>query len=345
MIRAIIGVVALLLIVGGIVGGVYYWNKIKGPEEVPTVAEGPEVALGDEALDVSDAEIPGEIVPGGDEAPVPGDDVEEVVIPIGEEEAPVDLSGEDIVLAPEDTEGTGRALAPEGGREETRPLGEIPADEGSSDITAIEPMPEPTAAPEPTAVPETPSGPSTEAVEPAPAPTATPIPTTPVETPAPAPTVAAGNYQVYTIAPVSATKLKEIEGAMKPLRVTLRKQEIGAQQRQAYRVALGYYRTKQEADGWARQYLKPRSIQYYVYPAQGMYSIQLGVYAERANVDRKLRELYQQFQGWRLPLRTEVTMLNTKAYQLSVRGITESLAKQVQNTLFRLRVPAELAGI
>ena len=61
MIRAIIGVVALLLIVGGIVGGVYYWNKIKEPEETPAVVEGPDVALGDEALDVSDAEIPGEI--------------------------------------------------------------------------------------------------------------------------------------------------------------------------------------------------------------------------------------------------------------------------------------------
>ena len=343
MIRAIIGVVALLLIVGGIVGGVYYWNKIKGPEEVPTVAEGPEVALGDEALDVSDAEIPGEIVPEGDEALVPGDDAGEVVIPIGEE-APVDLSGEDIVPVTGDTEGAARALAPEGSREEN-PVVEIPDDEGTSDVTAIEPMPEPTVMPEPTEIPETPSEPSTEAVEPVPAPTATPIPTTPVVTPTPAPTAPPGNYQVYTTAPVSGTKVKEIEGAMKPLHVTLRKQEIGSQQRQGYRVALGYYRTKQEADGWARQYLRPRKIQYYVYPVQGMYSIQLGVYTQRANVDRKIRELYQQFQGWRLPLRTEMTMLDTKAYKLSVRGITESLAKQVQNVLYRLQVPAELAGI
>ena len=341
MIRAIIGVVALLLIVGGIIGGVYYWNKIKEPENVPVVAEDPELALGDEALDVSDAEIPGEdIIPGMDEAPASDDDGE-VVIPIGEEEAPVDLSGGDIAPVPEDDDATARGLT----RKEN-PIPETPVeDEGTSVVTAIEPVaatpvPEPTPVPEATSVPE-----SAAKVEPIPAPTATPIPTTPVETPAPVPTVKAGNYRVYTTAPVPASKLPQIEGAMKPLRVILQKQQIATQQRQAYRVALGYYRTKQEAKAWARQYLSPKKIDYYVYPVQGMYSIQLGVYTERSNIDGVYRSLYQQFPGWRLPLRTEVMMLDTKAYQLSVRGITQSLAKQVQDTLFRLQVPAELAGI
>lgn len=344
MIRAIIGVVALLLIVGGIVGSVYYWDQMKGgSEEVTTVAEGPEVALGDEALDVSEAEIPGDIVPGEDDALLPGDDIDEVVIPIGEE-APVDLSGEDLTLpVPEDTEGTGRALVVEGEREEN-PVVEAPVTEETSETTTIvEPVAETTTAPEV----ETTSPPEVESisVEPVPAPTSTPIPTTPVKKSTPAPTVAAGNYQVYTTGPVLEAQVKEIERAMKPLHVTLQKRQVGTQQRQAYRVALGYYRTKEEAKGWARQYLSPRKIQYYIYPVQGMYSIQLGVFAERANVDRKLRELYQQFQGWRLPLRTEITMLNTKSYQLSVRGITENMAKKVQNALYRMRVPAELAGI
>jgi hypothetical protein len=340
MIRAIIGVVALLLIVGGIVGGVYYWNKINGPEEVPVVAEGPDVALGDEALDVSDAEIPGEIVPGADEIPATEGETDEVVIPIGEEEAPVDLAGEDIFPGAEGGDATARGLT----REENPVVPDTPVDDGESAVTAIEPVantPVPTATP----IPEATSAPEPASVEPAPAPTATPIPTTPVNTPVPAPTVATGNYRVYTTAPVPASKLHAIESAMKPLHVTLQKQPIATQQRQAYRVSLGYYRTKQEAKAWASQYLAPRKIDNYVYAVQGMYSIQLGVFTERASIDRVYRSLYQHFPGWRLPLRTEITMLDTKAYQLSVRGITENLAKQVQNAMLRLQVPAELAGI
>ena len=183
--------------------------------------------------------------------------------------------------------------------------------------------------------------------------TATPIQAaTPIPIPTPSPMqtttpglLPSGNYGVYTTAPVSASKLKEIDAAMKPLNVVLKRQQIGTKQKQAYRVSLGYYKTKQKAEDWANQYLSPKKIDYYAYPVQGMYSLQLGVYKEKATIDIAYRRLYEQFPNWRLPLRTEVTMLNTKAYQLSIRGITEETAKQVQNVLFRLQVPSEIGGI
>ncbi|PIE30748.1 hypothetical protein CSA57_01950 [candidate division KSB3 bacterium] len=357
MIRAIIGIIALLLIIGGIIGGVYHWNKLKESEKAPTVSEGPEVALGDDALNLSDAEIPGEIVPEEDGVPVPDENTGEVLIPLGDTE-PAELVEEEILPMPEEAEDTiDRSL-----REEN-PVPKHPVitdqSEGQSTVTAIEPVastPLPTTTPMPTTpMPTTPmppptSTPQTATIEPVPVPTATPVSATttpPVSTPTPVPmpTMEAGNYGVYTIAPVPASKLHAIDNAMKPLHVVLRKQQTVSQQRQAYRVSLGYYRTKSEAKAWARRYLAPKKIDNYVYAVQGMYSIQLGVYAEQTSIDRIYRLLHQEFPGWSLPLRTETTLLGTTSYRLSVRGITERLAKQVQNALFRLQVPSELVGI
>lgn len=333
MIRAAIAVLALLIIVGGVVGGVYYWNKLKEPEVAPITEGGPELALGDATLEVTEAEEPLDVEPivSDDEAG------QEVVVPIGEE-VPIDLS-EDALPVPD----SGRAISeqpvasetPSAPQPEITQPAEAPA-EGTSGVTGLQPI-EIT----PTPVPPAPT----------PVPISTPIPTTPVVSPTPvpvatpAPAIPAGNYSVYTFSPVSESTLSTVRKAMKPLGVNLKEEKVGQQNIQAYRVAIGYFTTKQQAESWARTNFKPRSVQYYVFPAQGMYSIQVGVFSQRQNVDRKIRDLYQKFPGWRLPIRTEMTTIGRATYHLSIRRIPESLARKVQNELVRVGVQAELAGI
>lgn len=324
MIRAAIAVLALLIIVGGVVGGVYYWNKLKEPEVAPVTEGGPELALGDATLEVTEAEEPVDVEPilSDDEAG------QEVVVPIGEE-VPIDLS-EDALPVPEPGRGISEQPVASETPREPRPEITQPAEVIGLQPIEITPTPVPPA--------------------PTPVPTSAPIPTTPVVTPVPVPVVTptpaipVGNYSVYTFSPVSESKLSTVRKAMKPLGVNLKEEKVGQQNIQAYRVAIGYFTTKQQAESWARTSFKPKGVQYYVYPAQGMYSIQVGVFSQRQNVDRKIRDLYQKFPGWRLPIRTEMTTIGRATYNLSIRRIPESLARKVQNELVRLGVQAELSG-
>jgi hypothetical protein len=82
-----------------------------------------------------------------------------------------------------------------------------------------------------------------------------------------------------------------------------------------------------------------------VYPVQGMFSIQVGVYSQQQNVEPAMRELYRKFQGGRLPIRTEMTNITTPAYELSIRKITQSLAQKIQSTLFQMGIDAHVTGM
>jgi hypothetical protein len=157
-------------------------------------------------------------------------------------------------------------------------------------------------------------------------------------TPGPAP----GDYSVRTLEPVFKSQLTVVRKAMNALGVQLQEQKTGQQRLQAYRVAVGYFRTKAEADSWAQYNFRPRGIDYYVYPVQGMYSIQVGVYAKEQNVEPAMRELYRKYQGGRLPVRREITAITKPAYHLSLSHVTESLAKKVWNELIRLGIQAEI---
>jgi hypothetical protein len=125
----------------------------------------------------------------------------------------------------------------------------------------------------------------------------------------------------------------------------LQEQKAEQQQLQAYRIAVGYFQTKAEAESWAQYNFRPRGISYYVYPAQGMFSIQLGVYAQQQNVDAAMQEFYRKYQGGRLPIRTEMATIAKQAYHLSLDQITKSLAEKVWEKLTRLGIQAEISGI
>jgi hypothetical protein len=132
---------------------------------------------------------------------------------------------------------------------------------------------------------------------------------------------------------------------MNGLGVKLKEQKTGQQHTQAYRVAVGYFRTKAEAESWAQYNFKPRGVAYYVYPAQNMYSIQVGVYSHPQNVEMAMRQLYQKFPGWRLPIRREVTTITKATYNLSISRISRSLADKIWRELSRLGVQAEISGV
>jgi hypothetical protein len=158
--------------------------------------------------------------------------------------------------------------------------------------------------------------------------------------------VVAGNYAVRTLQPVAQSQLSTLDKAMQSLGVRLKRDQAGQQRIQATRVAVGYFRTKQEATAWANNNFRPKRIEYFVYQTpQRMFSIQVGVFSNQRNVENKLRELHQKFPGWRLPTRTEPIFMTRSIYYLSVRGITETLARKVQDTFFRMRIPAELSRI
>lgn len=246
---------------------------------------------------------------------------------------------------PTTTSGSERPQVPETASEVT--IGTIPTTEvvETSPLGLVEATPTPISTQDPTKPDATP----TPVSEVTPTPTASvatptpgPVPTTPVVTPTPGP--AAGRFSVVTLTPVLETQLQNVRKAMRQLGVQLQEQRIGQQRLQAYRVALGYFRLKSDAASWAQTHLRPKGLEYFVYPAQGMYSIQLGVFTQQQSVDQKMQELYQKFPGWRLPLRTEMVNIPTFHYRLSIQGITESLARKIQDTLFRMKIQAELTG-
>ncbi len=328
IIRIVIGVLILLIVAGGIFAGVQYWKK---QQEAQTSPDETEVALIDEALTVPD-ETEG---PEADIGPeLPSDETASRAVEAPTEagtipEEPVDLStDEPEPLIPEEAPDV-PVSATEPAPRPTRPVESVPdAGPEVSEITVEKGKTTPTPKPKPT--------------EP---PAPTPVPTTPVVTPTPTP--ASGNYSVRTLVPVLESRLQAVRSAMQRIGVsTLQEQKTGQQQRiQAYRVAIGYFRTKSDATSWARTYFRPKGIEYFVYPVQGMYSIQVGVYTQQQNVDRKMRELYRKFPGWRLPNRVETTSLTRSTYHLSIGKITEMLARKVQDTLVGMGIQAELAGI
>ena len=351
--KIVIGLLALLILVGGIVGGVVYWNKLNAPE--PTVAE---TAIGDDAIEAP------ETAPAADLAP---DAAGETAAPDAAEEQPApDAAGE--TAAPEEVAAPEEAAAPEVGEEvevsldeeaPTEAAEEIQPDAAATDRSVAErPVERPsTAVREPRnvvgeVVDTTPVTTSTEgtattqgvAIEPV----VTPTPTQPpaaTPTPAVTPVIPKGNYAISTTTPVLGSQLPQVRKAMSRLGVQLAEQKGNQYPQQAYRVAIGYFVQKIEADNWARTYLRPKNMKYQVYPVQGMYSIQVGVYTNRENVDRMISQLYQAFPGWRLPVRTEMTTITQSTYLLSLRGIPETLARQIQSELYRLGITADILRI
>ncbi len=339
--KIVIGLLALLVLVGGIVGGVIYWNKLNAPE--PTVTQ---TAIGDDALDVPETSPATDVAPDAavdQTAPDAPATTDETTFPEVNEEAnpevEVSIDEETPTEAVEeiqpDAAVADRSVAerpverPSNATREPRTVVGEPADttpvnpptEGTSEIQGIEIEPVATPTPAPTTPPQ-----------------ATPTPVT-------TPVIPKGNYAISTTTPILSSQLPQIRKAMSRLGVQLAEQKGNAYPQQAYRVSIGYFVQKAEADNWARTYLRPQKIAYSVYPAQGMYSIQVGVYTNRENVDRQISKLYQAFPGWRLPVRTEMTTIQQSTYALSLRGIPETLARQIQSELFRVGITADILRI
>lgn len=360
--RIIISALALIIIAAAAVSGYLWWTKHKAA--APTETE-TEIALADKAL----GEIPETTEPGGVIQPVAstGETTTPAEVPAGEVTGPIDLStnqtGPEVpVIGAETTSRSVAIPSTTDSPRETRPITTsttetLPVITETSETTG-ETVPttevidtstlglvEATPTPIPTTIPTTPVAtptPTPTSTTPSVTPTPGPVPTTPAITPTPGP--APGRFSVVTLTPVLESQLQTVRNAMRRLGVQLQEQRTGQQRLQAYRVSLGYFRTKAEATSWAQTNLRPKNIDYFVYPAQGMHSIQLGVFTQQRSVDQKMQELYQKFPGWRLPLRTEMTSLATFQYQLSIRGITENLARKIQDTLFRMGIQSELTG-
>ncbi len=334
---AIIAVIILLLIGAGIFAVYHFWlsqpgdvTPGKGEESVPIV---------------SDADEPGADLLGDISEPEESFGVD----PLSEDTGSRALEAPETIADPVETPSEASLEEPLDlslGNAEPEILGGTPED--ASPVVDVEPTPVPAETPrreeQPVAI--TVERPTSEA---APEPTAAPktMAATSISTPVPAQTAGDyGDYSVNTLNPVFESKLPAIRTAMKKLGVKLQEQRAGRQQNiQAYRVAIGYFRTKAEATSWAQNYLRSRKIDYFVYPVQRMYSIQVGVYTQQQNVEKKMRELYQKFPGWRLPVRNERTMIAKASYHLSINKITEALGRNIQNTLVRMGVQAQLAGI
>lgn len=344
--RLIIGVITLLVVAALVFAGLYSWNKMKASK----APEGEtEIALNDRALgeipDTTQPEV--ELAPDLPSEEVPGPEVEapelEVEAPseieIAAPEEPVDLSLPDIeptikveVQEVPEAPSVSSPAAISTPPRETRPTTAQPA--------ATRP-----GQPSELVVTEAVAGPASTPIPAAPVPAkpapAKPAPTKPAISPAAA--LPAGDFSVHTLVPVLETQLSAVRKSMQSLGVRLQEQRIGQQQVQAHRIAVGFFRTKQEATTWAQANFRPKGVTYYVYPVQGMYSIQVGVYTQQPNVERAIRELYGKFPGWRLPVRTEMITITKAFYNLSIRNITESLARKVQDALVRLGIQAELA--
>jgi len=334
--RIIFIVVGALVVIGAVLGGYYGWNKLKGSE---TVQEETEISLVEEGL----GEIPDTAEGiGGPEADLGPNEIGDQATELTAEDT-TDTEG--IPLETEPTLEEGLDLEP------TDISGDLSEAPGTRDITEIDvtPVPRETRPPDEQAGtrPEgQPSETATVAEKTVPATTKTTSPAAaaaPALTPTPAP--APGNYTVSTIEPVSKSQLATVRKAMMSLGVQLQERKTERQNLSAYRIAVGYFRTKAEAESWAYYNFRPRGIDYYVYPVQRMFSIQVGVYSQQQNVELAMRELYRKYQGGRLPIRTEMTTITKLAYELSIRRITKSLADKIWRELTRLGIQAEISGM
>ena len=337
MLRTILIIAAVVVVLGILVGAGVYWYTSQHKEA--------------DSQDVT-------------EIPVQGDGLGTIPEATGIEPELGELPGD-----------SGRSLeAPAG---ESNLFGEQPAETGAGDVGSLEPgnaagsltaeatgeITEPdtpaTVPPRETRPPENPrvrpvTAPQTEATatpvpEPTSASTPQPVATTappatqaPASTPMPAP--APGTYSVRTIQAVPEARLASVRKAMSSLNVTLQEQKTGQYSVQAHKLALGYFRTKAEAVSWASSNLRPKGVNYFVYQVQNMHSIQVGVYAEKSNVDKAQRSLYEKFPGWRLPLRVEPVTLSKAAYTLSISNIHPDLADNIWRKLNQLGIQAEING-
>lgn len=327
--------VVIAIIVGGVILGRPYIQKLMAPKPAPQETEVSldEKGLGElpeatEGIGTETALLPNEIGEQATESPPEeATDSEDIHL---DTESPL---GEELDIEPEDLSGDASEVS------RPRAIAE-------RDVTP---------APRETRIPEGKPGRPGEQLSETLSPTSeeegspTPIPTTPVDTatpvPKPTPGPAPGNYSVRTIEPVFKSQLATVRKAMKSLGVSLKEQKTEQQYLSAYRLAVGYFRTKAEAESWAYYNFRPRGIDYYVYPVQGMFSVQVGVYSQQQNVELAMRELYRKFQGGRLPIRTETTTITTPAYELSIGKITKSLADNVWRDLARLGIQAEISGM
>ncbi len=354
----LVGLLVLLALVVGIIYGIPYLRERNAPTSVTPETEVPVEGLGDlgETAD-TDQEAPFTLGEGEEPSPEPeaeqtAEPAEEgITIDTGEEaDADIDLGPDVEEEIPLDTGSRDIAavdVATQPPERETRPTDTSAGARPGATDTGTTPPAEDQPETLPTTPPTEDTGqpPETIDMEPGVEATATPLPTTPVATATPAPP--SGSYRVRTLQPVVKSQVATIRKAVRPLGVQLREQQSGQQHIQAYRIAVGYFRTKAEAESWAGYNFKPRNIDYYVYLAKGMgmYSIQLGVYTQQQNVELAMRELYRKYQGGRLPVRTEMTSLPTTTYILSTDGIPENLARQVQNTLVQMGIQSELVHI
>ena len=167
--------------------------------------------------------------------------------------------------------------------------------------------------------------------------TATPLPLL-------TPSYPKGNYSVYTTIPVLVEQIPQIRAAMKRIGVSLIEQGSSKQPMQAYKVSLGYFVQQQQAVEWGQNYLRPKGIEYKVFNAQGMSSLQLGVFSNQTSADKKIEQLRQAFPDWRLPVRTDLTTIMKPTYRLGASGTTEKVAHSIQIELGRLGIPADLTG-
>jgi hypothetical protein len=330
------GVVVVALVVGGILYGPKLLKKPDTSQTVVTLLPG----QGDLPVSPNTGPDLGPL-PGGDaESPLAPESAPDVLIGEGEPGAdvPVPADASNRALTPQETTGTGQNVAPT--PRETRPTtgtgvtrpgtgtaptGTTPTGEQPTEILPV-------------------TGPAILGAE---TPTPSPTGTTPsAATPTPGTTTPPepGNYTVRTLDLVPEAKMAAVRKAMSALKVTLREQKTKVQG-QAYKVAVGYFRTKAEAESWAQYYFKPRGVDYYVYAVQGMYSLQVGAYSDVQRADAAMRELYNKFPGWRLPVRRELASVSTTAYNLSLAQISKSLADRVWRELIRLGIQAEISGV
>lgn len=334
MLRTILIIAVVVVVLGALAGGGYYWYTSQHVDTSPQ----------DETLIPIEGEGLGTIPEASSIEPESGALPDETGRSLDAPSGETELLGEPSLEpgpSPDDLSGL-----ESGDLAGSPPTGELSAPE-----TATIPPPRETRPPENTGVrpvvgtqPEVEGTTGSPTPTPQPAPTAPPADTGPVPTATPRPAPAPGNYNVRTVQAVPEAKLAEIRKAMSTLGVTLQEQKTGQYSIQAHKLALGYFRTKAEAESWAKTYLSPKSVKYFVYPVQNMYSIQVGVYAESQNLDRAQRSLYEKFPGWRLPLRREMVTLNKTAYTLSISKIHPDLADKIWRKLNQLGIQAEISG-
>lgn len=342
MLRTILMIAAIVVVLGILAGAAVYWYTAQHPADTDTQDVTDIPIQGDSLGEIPEAtgiepeigELPGEAGRALEEAPVgetdtlgqPSTETGAISGDLGDIESD-DLAGS----ATTSDLGQPEAVATLPPRE-TRPAENTetrPTAGAQSELTIIA---------EATPTPPPAAGTPQPVVTTAPPSTQAPATTTPQPTPAP------GRYSVRTLQAVPEDKLTEVRKAMSTLNVTLQEQKTGQYPVQAQKLSLGYFRSKPEAESWAKSNLKPKGVSYFIYPVQNMYSIQMGVYAEQQNVDRAQRSLYEKFPGWRLPLRVEPVTLNKAAYMLSISNIHPNLADAIWRKLNQIGIQAEIHG-